>query len=88
MAGKRERHMTLSEKLVAELHQLKRSDKLHVVQILVNELANENEGVLTPETTYEVWSPYDSAEAAATLMKTLNTVADFIPTWAWQDDPD
>ena len=60
----------LSEQLLSELHKLNQTEKLHVVQILVNELASV-EGL--PETLFEegnqfaIWSPYDAFEAANTL---------------------
>jgi hypothetical protein len=65
----------LSEQLLSELHNLNRTEKLHVVQILVNELALEE---LMPETSseaarqYEIWSPYDAFEAANTLQTMLD----------------
>jgi len=59
----------LSDELLAQLHQLSRAEKLRVVQLLANELAAEEEGLLTPGMEYEVWSPYDAAKAADGLMK-------------------
>jgi hypothetical protein len=38
--------------------------------MLVNELAREEEAVV-PNKPYEVWSPYDSAEAAAAIAPML-----------------
>jgi len=58
----------LSNELLQELHQLSRSEKLRIVQMLVNELAEEE---LLTRTEYEVWSPYDSAGAAAILTEML-----------------
>jgi hypothetical protein len=58
----------LSNELLQELHQLSRSEKLRVVQMLVNELAEEE--ILTAS-DYEVWSPYDSAGAATILTEML-----------------
>ena len=57
--------------LLTELHKLNRADKLRVVQILVNELAVEEEALLAAGTHYEVWSPYDAPDAAQTLLKML-----------------
>src|SRR5574341_1343515 len=69
----------LSDRLRNELQQLSHADKLSVVQILVNELAKEAaqgegqaESLLTPGMTYEVWSPYDSFEAAHQLQEMLD----------------
>jgi hypothetical protein len=61
----------LPNDLLTELHKLNRSDKLRVVQILVNELAVEEEATLVSGAHYEVWSPYDAPGAAQTLLKML-----------------
>lgn len=61
----------LSEDLIKELHNLNRSEKLKAMQILVNDLSLEEEFDLVPGAQYEVWSPYDSAEAAAILTQLL-----------------
>lgn len=61
----------LSEELWAKLHKLNRTDKLHVVQVLVNELATEEDVILSAEREYEVWSPYDSAATARQLRELL-----------------
>lgn len=63
--------MTISRNLLDELRQLGRTEKLKVVQILINELAAEEEVFLTAEAQYDVWSPYDAAEAASTLLGML-----------------
>lgn len=59
----------ISGHLIEELNQLNRAEKLHVVQLLVNQLAQEE--MLLTATEYEVWSPFDSAGAAAILMEML-----------------
>ena len=67
--------MMLSEQLMAELHKLDRTEKLRIVQILVNELALEEanpETVLQSDVQYEVWSPYDAFEAANILQTMLD----------------
>ena len=53
------------------LHQLSRADKFRVVQCLTSELAQEEGAGLQPGVGYPVWSPHDSAEAAATLTRYL-----------------
>lgn len=58
----------LSNELLQELHQLSRSEKLRIVQMLVNELAEEE---LLTGSGYDVWSPYDSPGAAAILSEML-----------------
>jgi hypothetical protein len=60
----------LSEYLIEEeLQQLNRLEKLRVIQMLVNQIAQEEE-ILTG-TEYEVWSPYDASGAAANLLEML-----------------
>jgi hypothetical protein len=54
------------EELLSQLDSLSRADKLEVLQILVNELALEEAGLMSGS-QYDVWSPYDSAGAAKTL---------------------
>lgn len=61
----------LTTELLSELRQLSRAEKLRVIQILANELAAEDENALMPGAQYEVWSPFDAAGAAETLMKML-----------------
>ncbi len=62
----------LPETLKSDLHQLSRADKLRAVQLLIEDLALEEEFGIVPGAQYEVWSPYDSAEAAAILTQMLN----------------
>ena len=59
----------ISEHLIEELRQLNRVEKLRVIQMLANQIAQEEE-ILTA-TEYEVWSPYDAPGAAAILMDML-----------------
>ena len=58
----------ISEHLIEELRQLNRVEKLRVIQMLVNQIAEEE--ILTG-TEYEVWSPYDAPGAAAILTEML-----------------
>lgn len=60
--------MAVSRDLLDELRQLGRTEKLRIVQMLVNELAAEEEVLLTAEVQYDIWSPYDAADAASTLL--------------------
>lgn len=62
--------MSLTELLPA-VHALPRSDKFRLVQELVAELAQEENGAAEAEVEYPVWSPYDAHEAAATLLQLL-----------------
>ncbi|MDX2264072.1 MAG: hypothetical protein NW215_03765 [Hyphomicrobiales bacterium] len=59
----------LTDVLKQELDKLNRAEKLQVVQMLVEQLAQE-EALLTSR-EYEVWSPYDAPSAAAILMDML-----------------
>jgi hypothetical protein len=59
----------ISEHLIEELQQLTRIEKLRVIQMLVNLIAEE-EAILT-NIEYEVWSPYDAPGTAAILMEML-----------------
>ena len=62
--------MSVTE-LVPLLHELDRTDKLRVLLLLVYELAQEEGALLQPGVAYPVWSPYDSFEAANTLLNVL-----------------
>jgi hypothetical protein len=62
--------MSLSE-LLPRLRELDRADKWRTVQALMAELAQEEGVPFEPGVVYPVWSPYDSYEAAATLMQVL-----------------
>jgi len=59
------------EELLTELRKLDRADKVRAMQVLVMELAAEEQALLLPGATYEVWSPYDAAAAAMTLTQLL-----------------
>jgi len=62
--------MTLQE-LLPELSKLAIADKIEVIRKLTQEVAQQS-AVFVPGAVYEVWSPYDSAEAAAQLQKMLD----------------
>ncbi|MDQ6693829.1 MAG: hypothetical protein M3014_05325 [Chloroflexota bacterium] len=61
----------LTNELLVELHKLDRADKLRAMQFLVGELTSEEDPTTTPTALYEVWSPYDAAGAAESLLKML-----------------
>jgi hypothetical protein len=61
--------MSLAE-LMPSVHALPRNEKFHLMQELISDLAHE-EGL--PEGEYAIWSPYDSHEAAATLLQLLGS---------------
>lgn len=60
----------LSNEFLLELHKLNRSEKLQVVQILVNEMAMGEEGLI-PDKHYEVWLPIEAPGVAAMLEQML-----------------
>jgi hypothetical protein len=61
----------VSIELLNTLRALDRAEKLHVLQVLVSELAQEEARLLRPDITYAVWSPYDAYEAAEEMLKLL-----------------
>lgn len=68
--------MSLAE-LIPVLQALPHTDKLHLLQFLVFELAQE-EGVslFDPHLTYPIWTPYNAFEAADTLLQALEVDKD------------
>ena len=60
--------------LLPTLYSLSRADKLRVIQHLAVDLAQE-EGVpfLEAGASYPIWTPFEAYDAAATLMKLLET---------------
>lgn len=64
--------MTLAE-LLPELRGLPRVDKLRVIQVLASDVAREEgDELIAAEGSYPIWSPYDSFEGAATLLRVLD----------------
>ncbi len=61
--------MSLAE-VLPNLKTLNRSEKLRVVKILIDEITQE-ESFFESGAEYEIWSPYDSYEAAEKLMQML-----------------
>lgn len=62
--------MLLNE-LIDELKRLPRADKLRVMQVLVNELAAEENALLVSNTPYEIFTPYGNEAAAQILYEAL-----------------
>ena len=58
-------------RLLPQLRELSRTDKLYVMQFLVSELAAEDTDLLKPDLDYPVWFPYDAFEAADTMLNVL-----------------
>jgi hypothetical protein len=57
--------------LLSTLRALNRADKLHVMQFLISELAQQELDLLKPGMSYPVWSPYDAVEAADAMLQVL-----------------
>ena len=64
--------MTLSE-ILPTIQSLPRADKLRLIQILATDVARD-EGVALDmaDQTVPIWSPHDSFEGAATLLRVLD----------------
>lgn len=61
----------ISVELLNTLRALNRGEKLHVLQVLVSELAQEEANLFRSGGTYPIWSPYDAHEAADALLTML-----------------
>jgi len=64
--------MMISVELLNTLRALNRGERLHILQVLVSELAQEEAHLPRPEGSYPIGSPYDAYEAAETLLTILN----------------
>jgi hypothetical protein len=64
--------MTLSE-ILPTIQSLPRADKLRLIQVLAADVARD-EGVALDvgDKTVPIWSPHDSFEGAATLLRVLD----------------
>lgn len=69
--------MTLQE-LLPELSKLVVTDKVEVIKMLTQEVAQQR-AVFVAGAEYEVWSPFDSGEAAIQLQKMLIKIQKTIP---------
>ncbi|HEX8682720.1 MAG TPA: hypothetical protein VF707_10435 [Ardenticatenaceae bacterium] len=61
----------IQKELVETLRALNRADKLHVMQLLVSELAREEIDLIQPGLDYPVWSPYAAFEAGDAMLEVL-----------------
>lgn len=59
------------DELILELKGLNRVDKLRAIQVLVNELAVEEEVQLSSGMAYEIFTPYGNEEAAQVMFEAL-----------------
>lgn len=66
----------LSENLIHELRKLNRADKLRAMQVLVTELAVEEDANLMPGASYELFTPYGNEAAAQVLAEFLQASKD------------
>jgi hypothetical protein len=62
----------VSSELISTLKGLNRSDKFYIMQLLISELAQQETGLIKPDQSYPVWSPYSADEAADTMLKALH----------------
>ncbi|MBE9214270.1 hypothetical protein IQ247_16610 [Plectonema cf. radiosum LEGE 06105] len=62
----------VSTELVEQLRRLNRVDKLEVIQLLAAELANEENNLIKPGASYDIWSPYDAVNAANIMLEALD----------------
>ncbi len=58
--------------LLPQVRELSRGDKLRLIRALADDLEREEPPLLSPDHQYEVWSPFDSYEAAAQLQQFLD----------------
>lgn len=62
--------MSMLAELIPEAKSLSRADKLRLIQLLAEELA-ENEGIEADQ-SYAVWSPDRAFDAADVMLRTLS----------------
>ena len=64
--------MTLSE-VLPTVQSLPRADKLRLIQLLAADVAHDDGIVLdVADKTVPIWSPHDSLQGAATLLRVLD----------------
>ena len=63
--------MSLTE-VLPEVQTLSRRDKFRLIQLLAQELAQDDDGLIEPGRSYPVWSPDTAFTAAAALLKALD----------------
>lgn len=57
--------------LMPRLQELRRLEKLYVIQFLVSELAQEESQLIRPDLSYPIWSPYEAFDAASVMLNAL-----------------
>ena len=64
--------MTLSE-MLPTIQSLPRADKLRLIQLLAADVARDDGIALDlADKTFPIWSPHDSVQGAATLLRVLD----------------
>ncbi len=64
----------IADTLLKELQNLNRAEKWEVIQVLMTDLADEEKTILHHGNVYEIWSPFDAPQAAATLSQMVADV--------------
>jgi len=63
-------NMSIAE-VLPTVRSLSRADRLRLIQIVAQELAEDEASLIEPNREYPIWSPYDAHDAAATLLRIL-----------------
>ncbi|BAZ09255.1 hypothetical protein NIES4071_10620 [Calothrix sp. NIES-4071] len=61
----------ISIELIEQLRKLNSVEKLEVIEILTTQLADEENNLIKPGASYEVWFPNDATEAAHIMLEAL-----------------
>ena len=65
--------MSLTE-LLPSLQALSRAEKVHLIQLLFSDLGEDEGGTaISQGIDYPIWSPIEASEAAATLLRELDS---------------
>jgi hypothetical protein len=68
--------MMSANELLPAVQALSRSEQLKLVHAIIDSLAAPDPQLFIPDGEYPIWSQYDSYDAAATLMKLLESPAE------------
>ena len=63
--------MSVLAELIPEAKSLSRVDKLRLIQLLAEELAGDEGGVIEASQSYAVWSPDRAFDAADVMLRAL-----------------
>jgi hypothetical protein len=67
--------MSALAELIPETRSLSRADKLRLIQLLAEDLAQYEGNPIKPDQTYAVWSPDQAFQAADQMLKMLASEA-------------